>query len=367
MKVAIRVDASTAIGSGHLVRCLTLAGALRTRGAEVLFICRALPGDLSGMVESQGFRRLQLAEPDVGAVADPAPPHAGWLGVPASGDAAETAALLAAELPDWLVVDHYGLDVRWEAALRPLAGRIMAIDDLADRVHDCDVLLDQNYWHERPGRYDGLLPAHCLGLLGPRFALLRPEFQAARAYAGGRTRDGKVARVLVFFGASDTANATLKTLQALRMVAPALAVDVVVGLNNPHRDAIRAAAAAMSDARCHDYVEMAALMTAADLYLGAAGTTTWERCCLGLPSLVLALNAAQAAAIAELEQAGATCLLGLADEVSVDALAAAIGRALAWPGHLSRYSRITMALVDGCGAQRCSSMLFDHYERDNEQ
>lgn len=343
MQVLIRTDASVAIGSGHVMRCLTLAAALRARDAQVQFMCRELPGNLCERIEESGFAVLRLPAPGIGV---------DW-----QTDARECTGLLARQRrADWLLVDHYALDQRWEEALRPCFERIMAIDDLADRAHDCDLLLDQNYYMDQQGRYGALVPAACGLLLGPAHALLRPQFAAARTALG--PRDGSVARVLVFFGASDLGNDTLKALQAIAEAAPALAVDAVVGVNNPHRDALRAAAAGMADVHCHDFADMAELMTAADLYIGAAGTTTWERCCLGLPSLVLGIGASQLGAIADLHRAGATQVLGASDAVSAGALAEALRQALRAPARLASYSAASMAMVDGRGAERCCDMLY---------
>lgn len=337
MQVLIRTDASVAIGSGHVMRCLTLAAALRARGAEVAFLCRELAGNLCARIEADGFEVLRL----------PAP-------VDGETDAGQCIGLLGPRRADWMLVDHYALDQRWESALRGHATRIMVIDDLADRAHDCDLLLDQNYFLDQQRRYAGLVPATCTELLGPAYALLRPEFATARA--GLAARDGSVRRVLVFFGASDEANDTLKALRAIAEAAPSLAVDAVIGVNNPHRDAIRAAAGA--NVRCHDFADMAALMVAADLYIGAAGTTTWERCCLGLPSLVLGIGASQLDAIADLHRAGATEVLGASDAVPAAALAEALRQALRAPARLAAYSAASLALVDGRGAQTCCDMLF---------
>src|SRR5690606_32001299 len=193
MKVALRTDASMRIGTGHLMRCLTLADALRDAGARTRFVCRALPHGLREVVIGRGHELVEL--PSVcgstagggdgrGApVASPhtALEHADWLGTTQEEDAAATCdALDDGAVWDWLAVDHYAIDARWETRLRTAARRILAIDDLADRRHDCDALLDQNLHAGMHARYDGLVPDACVRLVGPRHALLRPEFAAAR-------------------------------------------------------------------------------------------------------------------------------------------------------------------------------------------
>ena len=180
--VVVRVDSSLTMGSGHMVRCHTLADALRRRGAEVRFVCRAHAGDLSGMLTRDGFTVVHLPPPP-----DPQRPqrdgdYAAWLGVTEADDAAETAAAVGERRTDWLIVDHYGLGSAWEGTLRPRVSRILAIDDLANRAHDCDVLHDQNWFGEETGsRYWNLVPSSCRQLLGPRFALMHPAYASLRA------------------------------------------------------------------------------------------------------------------------------------------------------------------------------------------
>jgi UDP-2,4-diacetamido-2,4,6-trideoxy-beta-L-altropyranose hydrolase len=211
--------------------------------------------------------------------------HSAWLEGAQSDDAAATLAALGEERPDWIVVDHYALDARWERMLRKHCDRLMVIDDLADRAHECDLLLDQNL-HSTPDlRYMGIVPGHCRMLLGPRFALLRPEFAEARSDL--RDRDGSVRRILVFFGGVDACNQTERVMQVLSSgVLREAKVDVVIGLAHPRRSHIIDLCARLNY-QCHVQTEnMAALMASADLAIGAGGTATWERCCVGLPALV---------------------------------------------------------------------------------
>ena len=310
MNVAFRVDAAPEIGSGHLRRCLCLADALRARGAHTRVVSRGLPPHLRALCDAGGHEVRELHEadgPGSGADIEPAaggPAHARWLGTSQGADAAATRAVLAGASWDWLVVDHYGLDARWESALRPAAGRILAIDDLADRAHDCDVLLDQNLHVEPEARYAGKVPEASRLLLGPRFALLRPEFARARARVAERT--GPVQRVLVAFGGADAANHTTAALQALAAAAGSTrpAVDVVVPAGHPHVAAIDAACR-RDGFDCHVQSDrMADLMAAADVSVGAAGTMLWERCSVGLPALALAVAANQVAGLAAAARGG---------------------------------------------------------------
>ncbi len=360
-QVVFRTDASVQIGTGHVMRCLALAQALRADGAVCRFVMRDLAAHAGALVSAAGFEVTLLRPPAPTDVPDCELAHGGWLGVAQSVDAAETAKVLASTPPDWLVVDHYALDRRWQSALRAMVGRIMVIDDLADRAHDADVLLDQNLGRSGAD-YDGLLPADCIRLLGPRFALLRPEFAAARPAALAR-RAGRAAQpghrlsILLAMGGIDKDNATGQVLAALD---PSLdiKVTVVLGGQAPHLDRVRAQARALAFpvAVVVDVKDMARLMAEADLGIGAGGSTSWERCCLGLPTMLLTLADNQMPGAVALERAGAAVLLGdvraggwVPRLISSMSKARKIGLNDSW--------RNCAAVCDGLGVERCSAVL----------
>ena len=351
MRVAFRVDASPAIGSGHLMRCLTLAARLASAGCDIAFVCRQLPESLEALVREAGHDCIRLPTPaDTTRIATAGdPPHAAWLGVSWETDAQESCTALAGGV-DWLVVDHYGIDARWQGRLRDAARRIMVIDDLADRPHDCELLLDQNLYADMTERYAGRVAAHCRLLLGPRHALLRDEFATLR----GRivARDGEVRRLLVFLGGMDADNVTATVLAALEALPTRhFASDVVIGAGHPARGRIEGECSRLGLA-CHVQTpRMAELMAAADLAIGAGGTATWERCALGLPTLALCLADNQRQLIHDASRAG---LLHGPDISATDA--AAIARHLAAlldsAGLRRLLSATGMAAVDGRGAAR---------------
>lgn len=347
MRVAFRVDASDAIGTGHLMRCLTLADALAGEGHACHFAMRDLPGALPGMVEARGHAISLLPAPSDGEATDSDLAHGAWLGVTRARDAAETAAVLN-EPADWLVVDHYGLSAGWHRLLRPHARRLLAIDDLADRALDCDLLLDQNL-QAGPDRYAGLLPAAAEALIGPKFALLRPEFARLRAAPPPR----EPARVLVSFGGIDAPGATLMALEALTLAGmDARPVDVVAGPRNPHLPAIRAWCEARASATWHESADMAALMARAGLAIGAAGATAWERCCLGLPTLLVTIAANQRPGAQALTEAGAALWAGDVADLSAQDLAAMLRTLKRAPGLRDSLGAKASALVDGLGVAR---------------
>jgi UDP-2,4-diacetamido-2,4,6-trideoxy-beta-L-altropyranose hydrolase len=359
--VAIRVDASAHMGVGHLQRCLALADVLRTRGVRSKFVCRSPPEQLARLIGNKGHDLVPLPRAETGNFADVAPAHANWLGASQAEDAFQTANLLSGDKPDWLVVDHYAIDARWEAAMRPSAKRIFVIDDLADRPHDCDLLLDQNYYIDALNRYSGLIPTECRQMLGPRYALLRPEFSEHRD--AKFERDGKVARILVFFGGADTNNYTKLALDALDAIGRSdLSIDVVVGLMNPHRREIEAACARRPNTRFFsDVANMAQLMAEADLALGAGGSASWERCSVGLPALAVVTADNQRRVIDDLCDLGAVLSPSFesGDDWGVE-FVALLGAMLSCSRLVRGMARRCRDLVDGLGTQRvATAMLSD--------
>jgi UDP-2,4-diacetamido-2,4,6-trideoxy-beta-L-altropyranose hydrolase/UDP-4-amino-4,6-dideoxy-N-acetyl-beta-L-altrosamine N-acetyltransferase len=366
--VAFRADASLEIGSGHVMRCLTLADALQAQGAQCYFLCREHPGDLCELVEARGYpiHRLPQKECDIKTAgtpgAEPEPAHADWLGASWAQDAAACLPLLAELAPAWLVVDHYALDHRWETAvLDGLPGsrpRLLVIDDLADRRHLADLLLDQNLGRQAED-YRGLIPERCQVLAGPRYALLRPEFREWReASLSRRARAPQLHRLLINLGGVDKDNVTGRVLDALTTCdLPAdLLISVVMGASAPWREAMTAQARAMP--RHTEVVvnvsDMARRMSEADLAIGAAGSTSWERCCLGLPTLMVVLADNQREIADALAAKGAALPLELADlEAS---LAGQLAR-LDAPGALTAMSQQAADLVDGQGTAQVLAAL----------
>lgn len=281
-----------------------------------------------------------------------------WLGVTQERDAAETTAVLSGKDAEWLIVDHYALDRTWETLVRPHVRKLMVIDDLADRPHDCDVLLDQNFRLEGDSRYGALVPPPCTRLIGPRYALLRSEFAEVRRRI--KRRAGPVRRVLVFLGGSDPDNVTGRALEAL--TAPELGdleVDVVIGAGSPHAADIGRRVAERPRTTLHVQVRnMAELMARADLALGAGGSATWERLSVGLPSLVVTIAENQRRSTEDLDLLGLLKWIGGSETVGVpelrDALRNAVNRSR---NRDDANVRAGMDLVDGAGAARVADLL----------
>ena len=291
MNVVFRVDASAEIGSGHLMRCLALAERLRKeKNVNISFISRDLQGNLSHIIQQKSFMvcHLPFAEAD-----DTKAGYARWLAVSQEIDAKETSeCILHMRMkPDWLIVDHYAIDATWERKVRPFVKRIFVIDDLADRVHECDALLDQSPDPKLENYYERLVPSGCKRFFGPPYALFREEFfqaQQSKMYKCG-THIPKVA--LVTFGGSDSTNETEKVLFALAAIDQAdILIHVVVGASNPRREIIRKLSRKDSRVRYHCQIDyMAKLLQEVDFVIGAPGTSLWEWCFLRIPSLVIAV------------------------------------------------------------------------------
>lgn len=354
MKIAFRADASMRIGTGHVVRCLNLARVLRARGAVVTFITRAHEGHLGAMLGKEGF----------GVALLPAPPmkpdlssedYAQWLGVPVAQDAAETMAAIG-EGTDWLVMDHYGLDASWQAQVRGRSRRILAMEDLPGRTHDCDVLLDQNALGDGDGDYGRRAPGARL-LLGPRHALLSAQY--ARRRESMPPRAPGPGRALVFFGGTDPADLTGRALEALCDPAlAALPADIVLGPNYPFAARLEAAVRSRPGTRVlGPQPHLADLMAASGLAVGGGGVTAWERMCLGLPAVVVSLAENQRPASEALAAQGLIAYAGHFDTVTPRALAQCIARTMGDAQLLEAMSARGMQLVDGLGAWRAAETM----------
>jgi UDP-2,4-diacetamido-2,4,6-trideoxy-beta-L-altropyranose hydrolase len=338
LPILFRADASVEIGTGHLIRCVTLATLLQRYGAVVTFACRDLPGNLNHWLEEQGFQVIH------------------WQANSPTTIPADLKTYLAQVQPDWLVVDHYGLDAQWEKGLWPYVKKVLAIDDLANRPHACHALLDQNYFSQPEIRYTGLIPEESHRWLGPHYALLRPEFRAAREgiLQTGQREKKQFKQLQIFLGGSDPTNETSFVLNALKEMALSdLTLDVIVGASNPKRAEVQALCDSLPNARFYCQTsQMAELMAKADLAIAAGGTATWERLCLGLPALVISVAENQQEISRQVAEAGAQVYLGRSGQISKTQLQEAIFQFLENPESLTSLSNKAFLLVDGQGAHR---------------
>ncbi len=338
-RVLFRVDASSSLGLGHVMRCLVLARALLRRDIDSVFLCRDLPGHAMARIEAEGFSVLPLTMADDGQGAD-------------AEACLEALAALQWERPaDWLIVDHYGLDRAWEKRMRGMVARLMVIDDVPHRRHDCDILLNANL-----SALEDVERNDCQDYLrGPRYALLSEGF----ARVGDKREIGQQARrLLLSFGGADAAGDTEKALRALAGLS-GWRIDVVIGAANARRRQIEQLAAGMPGVRCHyDVSDMTELMARADLALGAGGVSALERCAAGLPGIVISQADNQRAPARSLAEAGVLLYLGDSAEVTEAAIERAV--VLLAENVILRqvFSRRGRELVDGRGIARVMARLF---------
>ncbi len=363
MYIAFRADASLQIGTGHVMRCLTLADALCERGAHCSFVCRPHQGHLLELIAQRGHQPLALPALEDGRNLNlNGTAHAHWLRTDWVTDAQDTQQVLRSHMDsaplDWLVVDHYALDARWEEALRPQARRIMVIDDLADRPHACDLLLDQNLGRKAE-HYGGFLKGKPTTLIGPRYALLRPDFAALRPRSLARRQSNpQLRRLLITMGGVDKDNATGQVLAALHACTlPAdLHITVVMGPHAPWLAQVQGQVAQMPwfTEILVGVNHMAQLIAKSDLAIGAAGSTSWERCCLGLPTIQIVLAQNQESIARALSKEGAAVMLH--GQAIVQKLPTIINT-IASPDRLRTISTASSAITQGNGTAFVSDYM----------
>lgn len=372
MKVVFRTDASIEIGTGHVMRCLALAEALQARGAECHFICREHVGSLIELLEARGFttHRLPQEEGVFDMAVDPGAEHdlvhANWLGASWREDSKVCKPIVEELRPNWLVIDHYSLDQRWESlvlgSLADSRPRMLVIDDLADRPHAANVLLDQNAGRTAE-EYKGLVPIGCDLRIGPAHALLRTEFAELREQALARRETlSRPERLLITLGGIDKDNVTGTVLAALTKApaAQGLRVTVVMGDSAPHLEAVRGKAAAMPIPTevVTGVSDMAERMMRADLCIGAAGSTAWERCAMGLPTLQVVLADNQIGAAQAMAAQGVSLALPFPNAPAFAAALAAGLEQLSQCGTYRYIARAAAALTEGSGAAQLAQMMF---------
>lgn len=307
MKIVIRVDASSIIGVGHVMRCIALADEIVRQNSDVIFICRELDGDMNEFISSKGYEVIILPQQSSVDKSD----------ICLEDDANTTIAILKnIGVVDWLIVDHYKIDKQWELLVCDFANNIMVIDDLADRPHHCDILLDQNYYSDMDVRYSNLLPKKCITLLGPTYVIFRQEFRDKCIEP--RSRTGEINTILLFLGGGDSENVTGKCIKSLQMLnVPEINVDVIVGSSNSLKGEIKNICDELSNFNYYCQTErMAEFIDNADLCIGAGGTTTWERGLLGCPALTIICAENQYRTTIDLDNIGAIKCVGRTEDVT---------------------------------------------------
>ena len=362
MRVVFRTDASLNIGTGHVMRCATLANELSKRGASCSFVCREHRGHLFDFIRQQGHAVISLpylGDPDQ---ANFDQHYESWLGTDWKTDAYQTINSIAQHRVDLLITDHYAIDYRWEVMLQPVCKRLMVIDDLADRSHDCDILIDQNLGR-RAEDYRHRLKLGTQVFIGPLYALIRPEFALWRKHSLERRKKSKVKHLLIAMGGIDKNNLTHEILDCLHTLQPSLDINITVLLSAqaPWLEQIKAFAVSMSQPTrvLTGISNVAEVMSGCDIAVGAAGGTAWERCTLGLPSILLLQAENQSSGSAALQAAGAA------------KFALNINEVCNWVVHFSSTDNIDMLetmtlnasqICDGMGVSRVAEQIMIDYD-----
>ena len=317
MRIYFRVDSSFLIGTGHVMRCLTLATELRKRKAICLFICREHPGNIINFIRQFGFDVISLSYQPNKEFKNKLL-HSKWLACDIELDAIETISKISSRAADWLIVDHYAVDDSWEKLLSPYFNKLMVIDDLADRKHICNILLDQNMIENLESRYQDKVPKNCVNLLGSEYALVRSEFNQLRNYSLNRRGSGDLNNLLIFLGGIDFENETCKVLEGIKdSIYKWKNIDVVIGENFIHISQLEHCLDGLPEAKLHVQTpKMAILMAEADFAITGGGSITWEKYTLGLPSLVSIQAENQGPIVKMAEQQGAVYTVGLASSVT---------------------------------------------------
>lgn len=359
--VAIRADASYDIGTGHVMRCLALAEGLRNSGSKPIFLSRNLPGNISNKVRESGFQLIELPPPpDSSArlsrrknstVAD-------WLGVSWEQDVRDCQAALAGVDVDAYCVDHYALDRRWEEKMGHDRSFMIVLDDLADRLHQCHLLLDANLGRKKED-YVSLVDNGTSLLIGPDYALLRPEFAMWRKRSKERRIDGALNSVVVSMGGADKANVTGRIISAFAGMnfGPEFKLTVILGQSSPYVKQVRKMLENLDfqSSLKVNVSDMAATMSENDLAIGGVGGTAWERCCLALPSLLVVMAENQRAGAEALADVGAGILLGYDADFETEFKAAITKMQIR--DNLRLMSTAAASIADGKGVERVCGII----------
>jgi UDP-2,4-diacetamido-2,4,6-trideoxy-beta-L-altropyranose hydrolase len=362
--VVFRVDGSYAIGLGHVKRCLALAHALRELGARVVFVSRPLDAAFDSLWASSDVPLLRLPKVDTSNESHPTMPddslHTNWLGVDWRQDARETIECLRNIRADWLVVDHYALDARWHEFVKQALGvKLLAIDDLANRKLAADVLVDQNWAQDYSKKYATYLSRNTRRLLGPRYALLSKAYRDAPRNMLNQT----VKSIGIFMGGTDVGNASAQALKACRSAKFTGVVEIVTTNANPQLHALAQTCALDAQAKLTvDELNLIDFLSRHGLYIGAGGGATWERCCLAVPTIALALADNQVAVVEELNNLGALLAARFSSENTnrLPSLEHAISQLLSDLSKRHSLAKLAGTLVDGYGALRVGIVCLGH-------
>ena len=352
MNIIFRVDSSKIIGTGHLYRCINLANELRNNGGNIIFVSRNHKDNSNKLVVDNGFKLISLPYRDFNVSKNDCKT---WVGASQKEDVKETLNALKNVRCDLIIIDHYGINKKWETEIKKSFRKIFVIDDLANREHNCDFLLDQNYRINSSNRYTKLVPKKCKLLLGPNFALLNEAFSQKNKVK----KFNKDKRLFIFMGGSDRKD-FIKTITNIlddRLFSN-LQTDIVVGKS--FYDDMNRNLSVKTNSKIYFHPpqrHLADLMSKCDFAIGAGGVTNLERMCIGIPSIVISLAENQVEICKELSSLGLINYLGDLKTISLNVLKSSIVRMLENDAYLRKLSLKSQSIVDGYGAKRVSEIV----------
>ena len=343
--IFIRVDSGSDVGLGHVMRCFALAESINTMNFNVYFISKKIRGNIIKRIENDGYKVFHLNSKVLKSS------KLDW-----KMDALETTKIIQRfkNEKNLLLVDNYELSKMWETSLKSVVDKIIIIDDFSNRSHNCNLFIDQNLHTGKIDR-NKKYSKNCKKLLGPKYALLRNEFAENRKNV--KNRSGKINRILISFGGSDEKNQTLISLKAIKKLAgEKINVDVIVGEPNKNKTKIKKICSSIENLTYYQQPKnIAKIMKRADLAIGAGGIITWERCCLGLPSIVSIVSKNQEDMVNAVSRKGCLINLGKAERLTSEDYLNAIKNLN--PGKLVHMQKKCMKLVDGKGAERVAKQI----------
>jgi UDP-2,4-diacetamido-2,4,6-trideoxy-beta-L-altropyranose hydrolase len=340
MNIVIRADASAQIGTGHIMRCLSLAQEWQDRGGKAIFVLANKSPALEARLLSEKMIVLYLSF------------EAG-----SDEDAHQTVDFIRQFAAQWVVVDGYHFGAAYQTVIKDFGTRLLFIDDYGHTDHYfADLVLNQNI-SANQDLYINREPYTKL-LLGTEYALLRREFWQWRDWQ--REVNPIASKILITLGGSDPDNVTLKVIQALdRLNRNNLEVIVVIGGSNPHYQVLQKeiADSSLAISLQRNVSNMPELMAWADLAIAAGGSTNWELAFMGLPSIVIAIADNQIAIAAELARQGVIINLGWHQDVTIGQISFAVKELIGDRCKRETMSKKGQELVDGNGSRRVVSEM----------
>ena len=320
------------------MRCLALAQAGLDAGGNATFVTAEATPSIEARLQIEGFGVLRLRA------------------APGSAeDSNRTAELARQENADWVVLDGYQFDAKFQSQLRNAGVKVLFLDDHGGASpYSADLVLNQNV-HASEDLYRDR-ESYTRLLLGPRYVMLRREF---RFWKTRKLETPACARrVLLTMGGSDPDNVTEQILQIL-IAMPDLELTVVVGGSNPHLSSIETfVERANRPVRLlKDISDMPALMVWADLAVASAGTTSLEMCMMGLPAALCVLAPNQEKIASELGRLGAAANLGYLHRSPRDKTEEMLRELVQSEVKRREMSVRGREIVDGHGVQRVQAFL----------